>query len=65
MRLGIPINELKLSKRIAHDGYPPHEALYQSIREYEEFTGTKLLHSFCDNCGIANGVCHPCMDDGE
>jgi hypothetical protein len=58
--IGVRINELRLSKRIAHEGYPPCEALYGSIREYEEFTQTKLLHSFCDNCGYANGNCPAC-----
>lgn len=62
-QLGIPIDDLRLSKRIAHEGYPECEALYSSIEEYEIFTGNKLVTSFCDNCGYANGVCPSCLEE--
>lgn len=65
--IGIKIEDLKISKRIAcHSaGYPAHEALYLSVKEYEDFTGNKLVHNFCDNCGYANGVCPGCYAEGR
>ena len=61
-QVGEYIGDLCLRLRIAYGDYPASEALYSSIKEYEDVWGKPLFGSFCDNCGYVNGSCPGCIE---